>query len=177
MTRYVLLAAAILAAPAAALGQQITTTGQAQEGRITDTITMDAGYVGRWTSPERFANIVIGRDQIADAIAQNDRIILISAKTPGSTNMLVLDDQGAVIANMLVSVRQLGPEPNKVRMFSRPGNLHAYWSYQCAPGKSCYKTKDENEGQERVPVPNQTINISTGPTYNVPAAGAVIDRR
>jgi hypothetical protein len=34
--------------------------------------------------------------------------------------------------------------------------LHAFWSFQFA--SSCIKTRDDNEGQERVPLPNSTIN-------------------
>jgi hypothetical protein len=58
--------------------------------------------------PERTATLVIGNPLIADATVQNGGVVVITAKSYGTTNMVILDRAGATLSEM--SIQVVGPE-------------------------------------------------------------------
>ncbi len=48
--------------------------------------------------------IVIGNPGIADASVQDDQTLILTGKSAGSTNMIVLDSEGAEVANTTIRV-------------------------------------------------------------------------
>jgi hypothetical protein len=78
--------------------------------------------------PDRAATVVVGDPFIADALIQPGGLIVITGKSFGDTNIVVLDKSGAVINEQAVRVR--GPlEPTVVvyRGINRE-------TYSCSPG-------------------------------------------
>jgi putative type II/III system pilus formation protein len=119
------------------------------EGQITHTITMRAGYVGSYTSPVPFTSALIGKPEVIDAVPQSDRTLMLTAKSAGTTNMLILDERGNEIAN--IGVQVIGRDVNRVQIHSMLGNLQGYTAYECGP-TYCARSDDKLAGSDRVPV-------------------------
>jgi putative type II/III system pilus formation protein len=76
-----------------------------------------------------------------------DRDLVITGKSFGTSNILIFDQSGELMSNLIVTV---GPPVNLMRIYSRVGNLNAYGAYNCNSVR-CVKVKDEGEGYERIP--------------------------
>jgi hypothetical protein len=70
--------------------------------------------------------IIIGNPEIVDASVINEGTVAVTAKTAGTTNMILLD---AGQAEILRTTVQVGPRPRQIQVFSgdRPQ------AYACAP--------------------------------------------
>lgn len=53
---------------------------------------------------EPIATLIIGNPGIADAAVQDDQTIVLTGKAAGMTNMIVMNDDGEELANVLVRV-------------------------------------------------------------------------
>jgi len=124
----------------------LATISQAQAEEAT--LSIRQGFVATWTSTVSFKDVMIGRPEIVDAIPQTDRVLYLTGKQPGITNLVVLNEQGQQVAQLYVSV--IGRDINRVQVHSKLGNLHGYWAYECGPGH-CARTDDPLAGQDRVP--------------------------
>ena len=83
---------AVLLAPAA----------QAAESPLE--ITVDRATLMR--SPDKTATVIIGNPLIADATTQGNGVLVITGKSFGSTNIMMLDSAGEVLSETLVNVRR-----------------------------------------------------------------------
>src|SRR5215831_8668875 len=126
-----------------------TAVAQRQEPGFTKTLQMRAGMVTSWKSETPIQSAVIGKPDVVDAIPQNDKVLFITAKSQGSTNMMLIDEKGNVIDNVLVVVTNR--EVNRVNVHSKLRNLHGYWAYECTP-TGCAPTDDKLAGSDRIPV-------------------------
>jgi hypothetical protein len=88
-------------------------------------VTQDQAKILRIAAPA--ATVIIGNPAIADATMQDAQTLVITGKASGTTNLIVLDDQGEAIAEQLVSVT--GPGGFAVSVY-RGRNRY---SYSCAP--------------------------------------------
>ena len=57
-------------------------------------------------APENTATIIIGNPMIADATSQKNGVLVVTGKSFGSTNIMLLDSTGAVLSETLVNVRR-----------------------------------------------------------------------
>lgn len=89
---YALLLAVVAAAPAA----------QAAETRIE--VTVDRASVIR--APAGMSTIVVGNPLIADVSSQRNGVIVVTGKSFGTTNIMMLDGVGQVLSENLVTVRR-----------------------------------------------------------------------
>jgi membrane-associated protease RseP (regulator of RpoE activity) len=113
-----------------------------------ETIELSPGVVKLLRFDRTVGTVAVGNPAVADTFAPNDRAVLITGKTIGSTNLIVLDDGGRDLysADIVISRSQFG----RVSIHSK-GLLHRYWAYQCSDA-SCWRLRDEFEG----PMPEQT---------------------
>jgi putative type II/III system pilus formation protein len=89
-------------------------------------VTLDQAKLTK--APERTATVVVGNPLIADVSVQaGGRIIVITGKGYGVTNLIVLDRNGQVLAEQLVQVRS---PANNVVVY-RGATVRE--SYNCAP--------------------------------------------
>lgn len=77
--------------------------------------------------PEKTATLVIGNPLIADASVQPGGIAVITAKSPGATNLVALDRTGATLFESTVQV--VNPTDNVVVMYRGVDRE----TYSCAP--------------------------------------------
>jgi len=77
--------------------------------------------------PERAATVVIGDPLIADLSLQPDRLAVITGKGYGATNVIVLDKDGAVLAEHTIEVK--GPADPTVVVYRGV----ARQTYSCTP--------------------------------------------
>src|SRR5262245_864754 len=140
----------------------------ATTARADETIELSPGIVKLFRFDRTVGTVAVGNPAVADTFAPNDRAILLTGKTIGTTNLIVLDDGGRDLfsAAVIVSRTELG----RVSVHSK-ALLHRYWAYQCSDA-SCWRLRDEFEG----PMPEQTqqrIEQDTttrgGPAEQVPA--------
>lgn len=127
----------------------------AQEA-LSTTITLRPGFAARWQAPRAFRNVSVADGAIVDAAPQSDHRLLLTAKATGATNVMVLDDQGELVANLIVSV---GGTLNKIVIHNKRDNLAGYTAYSCTP--VCERIEDKMEGTDRVPPQNQYQYNST----------------
>lgn len=71
-----------------------------------ETIDLTVGYSGIVRSAGEPATVIVGDDSIADVNLVSGNMIVLTGKTIGSTNLIVLDGAGEVL---LSSTVQVGP--------------------------------------------------------------------
>jgi Pilus formation protein N terminal region len=130
------------------------------------TITMRSGYVGAYQTTGPVKDVMIGRPDVVDVIPQSDRVLMLTAKAPGTTNLLLLDADGKQVANLGIQV--IGRDVNRVQIHTMLGNLHGYWAYECGP-EHCNRVDDRLAGSDRVPVyPPIIVGPGAAPPVNSP---------
>lgn len=88
-------------------------------------VTVDHAKVMRVSRPA--ATIIIGNPGIADATVQDDQTLIITGKSFGVTNMIILDKDGQPIADTLLTVR--GERVDAVTVYRRTERV----TYSCSP--------------------------------------------
>lgn len=78
----------------------LTCPAQALDAKLE--LAVDRATVVR--APDNTATIVIGNPLIADATTQKNGVLVITGKSFGSTNIMLLDATGAVLSETVVSV-------------------------------------------------------------------------
>lgn len=78
-------------------------------------VTVDRAKVFRVSSPA--STVIIGNPSIADATVEDDVTLVLTGRSFGVTNLIVLDRQGQPIVDETVVVR--GHEENTVRIYRR----------------------------------------------------------
>ena len=87
---------------AAILSLVVATTGSAApEGEMLD-VTIDFAKVLKFDRP--FTDIIVGNTGIADVKERDQSSFVLMGKSAGTTNLIVLDDTGAEMANYIVRV-------------------------------------------------------------------------
>jgi hypothetical protein len=132
------------------------------------------GHAVQYKAARAIQNVFIGNSEIVDAVpGSTDRDLVIQAKTGGETNVLLLDDQGMQIANLLVTATPATArvEDGKVRIYNKKDNVVGFANYQCGPA-GCMRAEDKMEGTDRAKPPSTMISIgdwnSTVTTKNQP---------
>ena len=92
-----------------------------------ETIPVDLDQARLIKLPERAATVVIGDPLIADLSIQSGGLAVLTGKSYGATNVIVVDKDGAVLAEHNVLVR--GPSDPIVVVYR--GNSRV--TYSCAP--------------------------------------------
>ena len=87
---------------AALLGLAATATnGGAALADVVD-VTIDFAKILKLDRPA--TTLVIGNPGIADATVEDEKTVILTGKTAGATNLIVLDEKGAEVANLVVRV-------------------------------------------------------------------------
>jgi Flp pilus assembly secretin CpaC len=89
--------------------------------------------------------IIIGKPEIADANALAEGVIAVTAKSAGSTNMIVLDEKHDIILRTDVQVAdvQVGPRPRTIQVFQG----EKVQSYSCGPNCISAPTASVNNNE------------------------------
>jgi Flp pilus assembly secretin CpaC len=72
------------------------------------TIDLRVGFVSSLVLDRAFETVMIGDAKIVDVHTPDHRLVILDPLAPGATNLIFLDDQNIVIANIGISVRQSG---------------------------------------------------------------------
>jgi Pilus formation protein N terminal region len=75
------------------------------------------------------AEIVVGNPSIADVSVQNGKAIVLTGKSFGETNLIVIDSQGKVIINRRVVVQE--PDGGYVTVYRGKDRMTLHCSPQC----------------------------------------------
>ena len=71
---------------------------------FTDTIEIPAGFAKRWSAPRPFTDVMIGNPDIVDAKPDTNQALILNMKVKdGRTNIVLLDEHGEQVANVLVT--------------------------------------------------------------------------
>ena len=89
------------------------------------TVTIDFAKVMKLDKPAR--TIVVGNPGIFDASIGDEQTLVLTGKTAGTTNLIVLDDNGAEILNSLVRVS------SDIRQLTTVFYGSKRQSFSCAP--------------------------------------------
>ena len=108
-------------------GAMVSTMLVVDTARATDSleITVDHAKVMRTSKPA--STIIIGNPGIADATVQDSNTLIITGKSYGVTNMIILGEDGEPIADTLLTVRAEGV--NAVTVYRRTDRV----TYSCSP--------------------------------------------
>ena len=98
---------------------------QSQESDEPVIVTVDRAKVFRISRPA--STVIIGNPSIADATIQDDRTLVLTGRSFGVTNLIILDINGDPIVDETVVVR--GHETNTVRIYRRASRQ----TMACAP--------------------------------------------
>ena len=111
-----LVAAAMLASPAAGLAEPTA-----------DTIAVNVDQAKLVRLPGKVATIVVGNPLIADVTLQPGGMIVVTGKGYGATNFIALDRSGEVVVDRLIQVE--GPSDQLVTVYRGVERE----SYSCVP--------------------------------------------
>jgi hypothetical protein len=122
--------------------------------------------------PERAATVVIGNPLIADLTIQPGGIAIVTGKSYGATNVVVMDHGGAVLAEKTVEVK--GPDDPTVVVY-RGGTRQTYsCTPECEPRITLGDTsKGDIDRDSGLPSDyfNQTMGQSVNRSTQATAAG------
>jgi len=102
-------------------------------------VTVDQAKVFRISRPA--ATIIIGNPSIVDATIEDDQTLVLTGRSFGVTNLIILDEKGDAVIDQAVVVR--GSETNTVRIY-RGGNNRE--TLACAPVCESTVTIGDNSG-------------------------------
>jgi Flp pilus assembly secretin CpaC len=91
-------------------------------------VTVDQAMILRLSAPA--AAIVIGNPAIADATIMDSTTLVITGRSYGTTNLIVLDENGALVANQLITVQ---PAVDQVTVYRRSTQQTLSCNPICAP--------------------------------------------
>ena len=100
-------AVALLTSGAAATGANAPSSSETSS-RQADVIAVMIDHAKVIRLPERTQTVVVGNPIIADVSAQKNGILVLTGKSYGKTNLIALDNAGAVIAESMISVQAAG---------------------------------------------------------------------
>lgn len=101
-------------------------------------VEIDRAQILRLDQPA--GSIIIGNPAIADAAVQDVRTLVLTGKSVGSTNLIILDADGKEVLNQIIDV--LSPASAAMTMYKGPTRQ----SYSCAP--VCEPTVKAGDGKE-----------------------------
>ena len=102
-------------------------------------VTVDQAKVFRISRPA--ATIIIGNPSIVDATIQDDQTLVLTGRSFGVTNLIILDENGDSVIDQAVVVR--GSETNTVRIYRGGDNRE---TLACAPVCESTVTIGDNQG-------------------------------
>lgn len=102
-------------------------------------VTVDQAKVFRISRPA--ATIIIGNPSIVDATIEDDQTLVLTGRSFGVTNLIILDAKGDAVIDQAVVVR--GSETNTVRIY-RGGSDRE--TLACSPVCESTVTIGDNEG-------------------------------
>lgn len=102
-------------------------------------VTVDQAKVFRISRPA--STIIIGNPSIVDATIQDDQTLVLTGRSFGVTNLIILDEQGDAVIDQAVIVR--GSETNTVRIYRGGDNRE---TLACAPVCESTVTIGDNPG-------------------------------
>lgn len=106
----------------------VTQTQAAQTKSVPDDaviVTVDRAKLFRIARPA--STVIIGNPSIADATVEDERTLVLTGRSFGVTNIIILDEAGELIADRTIVVRS--HEANTVRIYRRSSRE----TYACAP--------------------------------------------
>jgi Flp pilus assembly secretin CpaC len=109
---------------------------------FTDKVELHPGFAARWQAPRPFKNIIPGDSHIVDVVqgTTDKELILIAKPDGGTTNIVLTDENGAQVANVLVT----NPRPQYQPARSADGKLQLYRNDdKCYP--DCVKPTKAND--------------------------------
>ena len=101
-------------------------------------VTVDHAKVMRVSRPA--STVIIGNPGIADATVQDSKTLVITGKSFGVTNMIVLDHDGEPIADALLTVQ--GERVNAVTVYRRTSRE----TFSCSP--NCERSLALGDGED-----------------------------
>lgn len=120
------------------IGALVSTSASADETSLTSAVVMKGGVLRMAPGTSEILRIdpsartvIIGKPEIVDASGLAQGVFVITAKTPGWTNLILLDDKQDVLLRTDVQVAdvQAGPGPRTIQVF----HGDKVQSYSCAP--------------------------------------------
>ena len=88
-------------------------------------VTLDRASVVRLSQPAD--TVIIGNPMIADATVRDNVTLIVTGKSFGTTNLIILDKDGREVSNQLVTVA--ASDENLVTVYNRPNRQ----TYSCTP--------------------------------------------
>jgi len=76
----------------------------AVSGARAEGLVLEPGTASRLVLDKTFATVMLGDFRIVDVHTVGDRSVIIEALSPGTTNLVFIDERGMVTANIRVSV-------------------------------------------------------------------------
>jgi hypothetical protein len=143
---------------AAALPGMAQATEPVLASPVRERITVHLDQASLLKLPERTATLVVGNPLIADAVVQPGGVVVITAKSYGTTNLVALDRAGATLSEF--PIRVVGPNDVTVVMYRGIERE----TYSCA--KNC---------ERRITLGDSAVyfaaNLNAYSTYSAQSAG------
>ena len=120
-------------------------------------VTVDRAKVFRISRPA--ATVIIGNPSIADATVEDDVTLVLTGRSFGVTNLIVLDHDGEPIVDETVVVR--GHEANTVRIYRRDERVTLACAPICEPTLTIGDSADRFEFAQQQITARNTLSDSS----------------
>jgi len=111
-------------------------------------VTIDFAKVMKLTKPAH--TIIIGNPGIADATVDDEQTLVLTGKTAGTTNMIVLDESGGEVMNAVIRVS------SDIRQLTTVFYGASRQTFSCAP--VCEQVISVGDNKERFEAATSQIN-------------------
>lgn len=142
-------------AVSAALVSAVLPAAAAQEESFTSEpviVTVDRAKVFRISRPA--STVIIGNPSIADATVEDDVTLVLTGRSFGVTNLIILDREGLPIVDETIVVR--GHETNTVRIYRRDNRETLACAPVCEPTLTIGDNRETFEfAQQQITARNQ----------------------
>lgn len=89
---------------AISISSVVILTGPALASDAMLNVAVDHASIVR--APDTVATVIVGNPMIADAMIQKNGVVVVTGKTFGSTNVMLLDGAGTLLSETIVNVRR-----------------------------------------------------------------------
>jgi hypothetical protein len=121
----------------------VVTGPSALRGQAEETIELRPGFARALRLERSARTVAVGNPEVADAAVQTDRVIVITAKRIGETNLIAIDEDGTDFFHALVLVTGETIVHSTPRVPSH-NPLHEPWTYRCT-SFGCQRVPDPAE--------------------------------
>ena len=130
----------------------------AAQAQVKESISIPEGQQTVLQLRDSFSTSSVGNTDVLEVVARSDRVIILVAKKPGLTDVILFDNNQSVLRQITVAIQTTVPA-GLVLTHNKKDKLSLYTAYVCDP--ICRRTNDPYECEACAQTTSQITSQST----------------